>query len=164
MIIDKKGKLFGKISIIDICIVLILVLCLGAAYMRFAGGMTDITAKNVTIEYTYEVKNIRMYTVEALERGGDIYKRSAGEDYMGMIVNVEHSANKDFVADVDGVYKTTGIPGRYDAIVTIQTQGKLMNSAIYTSSNQRVEAGSLVYMFTKWATCGGDIKSVRILD
>jgi len=164
MIIDKKGKLFGKISIIDICIVLIVVLCLAAAYMRLSGGMSDITAQNVTIEYTYEVRNVRTFTVDALERGGSIYKRSAGEDYMGEIIKVETSENKGFVSDVDGVYKTTSIPGRFDAVVTIQIPGKLMNSAIYTSTNQRVEAGSQVYMFTKWVSCGGDIKSVKILD
>ena len=35
MIIDNKGRLFGKINIVDICVILIVVLAVGLTYFKF---------------------------------------------------------------------------------------------------------------------------------
>ena len=164
MVIDKKGKLFGKISIVDIIIILVVILALGAGFVRFSGGISDITARTVNIEYTYELKSIRQASVDSLNRHGSFYKKSAGEDFMGTITNVEIFPNDDFSLNANGEYVKTSAPERFDAIVTVTIPGKVMDSTIYTSTNQKLEAGSQVYMFTKWIACGGDIKSVKILD
>ena len=41
MIIDENGKLFRKVSIIDILIVLVILLCIAGAVIRFSGLLGD---------------------------------------------------------------------------------------------------------------------------
>ncbi len=161
---DKNGKVFGKISLIDIGIALLVIVCAAGIYLRFAGGISELTAQSVEIEYVYEVKQIRQTSVEALAKKGNFYNKAAGQDYMGTITDVKAVPNEDSSTLVNGRIVKTSAPERFDALVTVRVRGKQTANAIYTASNQPVEAGSHVYLTSKWAACEGDIKSVKILD
>ena len=73
MFINKEGKLFGKISIIDIAVVVCVILAvavIGAKFVfpgsRLAGGsMKDC-------EYTVTVQNIRQESVDAINKSMDL--------------------------------------------------------------------------------------------
>lgn len=164
MIMDKQGKLFGKISVVDIIIVLVLVACLVAAAIRFSGGISDISAKNVEIVYTYELKSVRAASIAALGKRGSVYKKSAGEDFMGTIVSIDPVPNKDYALKANGEFVETSSPERYDVVVTIKVSGKQSGTSLYTSTNQKIEAGSNLMLSTKWIGCIGDITSVTVME
>lgn len=163
MLIDKNGKLFGKLSIIDLGIVLIVVLCIIGVGLRFSGGLADISTKSIEIEYVYEVKQIRQTSVDALSKMGEIYSKSASDAPMGTVTQVNAVANDDFSILADGTIVKTSAPERYDALVTVRVSGKQADNALYTASGQRLEAGSREFLSTKWVACEGDIKSVKIV-
>ena len=68
MIINKEGKLFGKISIVDIAVVLIVILLAIGIYTRFSGNTKVVVSNGQKIECTFVVKNLRQYSVDALKR------------------------------------------------------------------------------------------------
>lgn len=164
MLLDKNGKLFGKLSIIDLGIILIVIVCVVGVGMRFSGGLADISSQSVEIEYVYEMKQIRQTSVDALNKMGEVYNKTAGEAYMGTITHVEALANDDFSILADGNIVKTSAPERYDALVTIRVPGKQSDNALYTASNQRLEAGSHEFFSTKWVAGEGDIKSVKVIS
>lgn len=163
MLIDKNGKLFGKLSVIDLGILLIVVLCIVGVVLRFSGGLTDLSSQSIELEYVYEVKQIRQPGVDALSKMGEVYSKSANDAPMGTITQVNAVANDDFSILADGTIVQTSAPERYDVLVTIRVSGKQSDNALFTASSQRLEAGSHEFLFTKWVACEGDIKSVRIV-
>lgn len=165
MLVDKNGKLFGKVSLIDIGVALLIILCAVGLYLRFAHGISELSSKPVEIEYVYEVKKIRQPSVNALMMKGNFYNNTkASQDFMGTITNVEAMPNDDFSELVDGTIVKTSAPERYDALVTVRVRGRKTESAIFADSNQRIEVGSRIYLASKWVACEGTIKSIKILD
>lgn len=164
MLVDKRGKLFGRVSLIDIGLIVIILLCLAGAWVRFAGLIGDTATTGVDIEYTIQIKSIREPSVEALLKKGKVYAKSASEEYMGEIVDAVAEPNDDYSQLVDGTLVKTSAPERYDVTLTIRTTGRQSESALYTDSNKRIEAGSLEYITTKWVSAEGEIKSVKMLE
>ena len=90
MIINKDGKLFGKISIIDIAVVLIVVVLIAGIYVRFSGkAATNVVTDSQKVECTFLVKNVRMYTVEALQKSEKVYDKTSKE-FIGDVTNVTY--------------------------------------------------------------------------
>ncbi len=66
MIIDKNGKLFHKVSVVDILIILVILLCIAGAFIRFSGLLGDNKATPVQIEYVLKVNQVRDKGADAL--------------------------------------------------------------------------------------------------
>jgi len=123
MLLDEKGKLFGKISIVDIGVLLLIVALLGGAYYKFF--MVDKShnaAKYDTLEYKILVRAVRQYTVDAIEVGADIYEVKTGAS-MGKIINKEVLPATEQLTKSDGTMVIAEKPGRFNLLVTIQVPG-----------------------------------------
>ncbi len=164
MIIDENGKLFRKVSIIDILIVLVILLCIAGAVIRFSGLLGDNNSSPIKIEYTLQVKQIRDKSVDAIMKKGELYSSLSDEAYLGTITNVEKHSNDDYSELVDGTIVKTSATDRYDVLITVQVDGKQTGSALYTKDGKRIEIGSLEYVATKWASLEAEVKSVNIIE
>ena len=164
MIIDEHGKLFRKVSIIDILIVLVILLCIAGAVIRFSGLLGDNNSSPIKIEYTLQVKQIRDKSVDAIMKKGELYSSLSDEAYLGTITNVEKHSNDDYSELVDGTIVKTSATDRYDVLITVQVDGKQTGSALYTKDGKRIEIGSLEYVATKWASLEAEVKSVNIIE
>ncbi|MBO5955710.1 MAG: DUF4330 domain-containing protein [Clostridia bacterium] len=161
MIINKEGKLFGKISIIDIVVVLaIIVLALGL-YMRFANSdNTKVSTEKQQIEYSVLIKGVRMGTVQALSQLGPITNDSTKE-YAGEIVDVTYTDALETRELSNGKVVETLLPERYNVIAKIQVDGRAGNSGYYTSTNQSINIGSTLLFTSKYANTSGTIVDVK---
>ena len=164
MVVNEQKKHFGKFNIIDIFIAVFVIICLTAVVMRYSGNLLDFQSKPVTVRYTYFLTGLREQSCDALSRGGEIYARIGGVEPMGTIVQVDIGPNDEYALREDGIYVRSFVPERYDVTVTIETNGKIREGAIYSEGDEKLEAGSHLYLFTKWVACGGIIKSVTIVD
>lgn len=162
MIIDENGKLFRKVSIIDILIVLVILLCIAGAVIRFSGLLGDNGSTPVQIEYVLRVRQIRDESVNAIMKKGELYSSLSDEAYLGTVTNVEKLENEDYSELIDGTIVKTSAVDRYDVLITVQVDGKQTGSALYTTDGKRIEVGSLKYVATKWASMEAEIKSVQI--
>jgi len=155
----KNGKLFGKISIIDIAVVLLLIVLIVGVGLRMSGNSGEVISG---AEYTCVVKveSVRKYTVEALAKGGEVYDKTTKE-YIGTITGVTTEPATDHLLMADGSHKVVPVENRQHAYVTIAFQGKETPEGYFTSSNQQIYAGGTLVMNAKWAECTGVVQSVH---
>lgn len=163
MFINKEGKLFGKISIIDIVVILAVAVLAFGLYMRFGGDEVKVSTQKQQIEYTVLVKGVRIGTVEALQQKGPITNTTTKEA-AGKITGVTYEDAVDSRELTDGTIVETPLPERYNATVTIRVDGSVNNSGYYTSTNQPINIGSTLLFTSKFANTSGviiDVKEVQ---
>jgi len=160
--IDKNGKLFSKISIIDVVIVLAIVLCVSAAFIRFSGLLGDNSTTPVEFEYVIKISKIRDKSADAVLKKGALYSNLSDGAYFGEIISAEKRPNEDFPTLADGSIIKTSAQDRYDVYATVKTSGKQTKTALYTSGGKKIEVGSLEYVSTKWVAAAAEIVSVTI--
>ena len=131
MIINKEGKFFGKISIVDIAVVLIIVLLAIGVYTRFSGNTKVVVSNGQKIKCTFVVKNLRQYSVNALKEGGAMYDKTSKE-LIGTITDVKAEPGRYNVNMIDGSYKEAIPEDRYNVYVTVEFNGKAGDSGYYT--------------------------------
>ena len=67
---DKNGKIGGKVSIIDILVVVLVVAVIVGIVARYGSSVTGAVKSNKQFEYVLKVESVRQYTVDALEKKG----------------------------------------------------------------------------------------------
>lgn len=157
----KTGKLFGKISIIDIIVVLCIIVLAFGIYMRYTSD-SDATAatERTKFQYVYKVEGVREYTLEALRKGGPVHDRETKE-YIGDVVDVRAEDAKMEISLVDGTYVTVTVPDKYDAYVTVEVDGKYNSLGHYTAANRYIGAGQTVNALSKYSNTEGQIIEVK---
>lgn len=159
MIINKEGKLFGKVSVIDIFVVLVIAVMAFGVYTRFFSGGTKADVTNTKIEYKIKVKSVRQGTVDALKKGGAVYDTQTKE-YMGRIVSTAEEPCLEEQKLLDGSYVMSEVPERQNVIVTLSVDGATNASGYYTSENKPLYVGSTFVIATPYAETTGEIVSV----
>ncbi|MCI5892006.1 MAG: DUF4330 domain-containing protein [Clostridiales bacterium] len=158
---NKNGKLFGKISIIDIIVVVCIVVLAFGLYAKFTSSSDAVTSSEKSnIEFVYKVKSVRDYTVDGFKKGGPLYD-SDTKEYMGEVTDVRTEPAVMQVSLVDGAYKELEIPNKYDVYVTVQVSGKYNSLGFYTNDNKYIGAGQTLNAWSKYTTTGGEIVDVR---
>ena len=69
---DKNGKIGGKVSIIDILVVVLVVAVIVGIVARYGSSVTGAVKSNKQFEYVLKVESVRQYTVDALEKKGKV--------------------------------------------------------------------------------------------
>ena len=105
--IDRQGRLFGKISIIDVFVVLVVVVMAVALYIKnntLEASKTDETSRTV-ITFVVEAENQPLYIADAIRVGDKVYDkdRSSG-GAIGTITAVEQLESSWIERMDDGRY------------------------------------------------------------
>ena len=123
MLMDEKGRLFGKISIVDIGVLLLIAVLIGGVYFKFFMVDKDQNAaKFDTIEYKVLVEEVRQQSVDAIEIGADIYDVKTNSP-MGRITDIEVLPATDQLTKADGTMVIAEKPERFNVLITIRVPG-----------------------------------------
>lgn len=163
MLLDKNGKLFGKINIIDLCVILLVIAVVIGVFVRFSGGAGKIVTQTKQIEYVVNVKGLRQYGVDAIERMGLVTDKKYST-VVGEITNVDVKEATHQSTTADGVVKDAKLPERFDCEVTIVTNGKEGSNGYFNNNNEELSVGREYQMYSKYVSTTGIIKSVTVLD
>jgi len=159
---DKNGKIFGKINIIDLAAILIVILAIVGITIRF----TSIAAENVNqkahFSYVVEIEDIRTYSVNALNKMGKATDKQG--NIIGEITNVESDKMKTQLVNDNGEPVKAFKPGRYVARVTLESEGKDTDNGYYVGENTELSVGSSITMYTKYSNCSGKIIKVEKIE
>ncbi len=161
-LIDEKGKLFGKINIIDLCVVLVVVLAFSLfALKKVSLKKTENAGAEIT--YTVNVKSIRIQTVNELEnsKGMNAFMGKTGEA-LGVIGEVSPKEAQDFVVDKNGNYVKTVQPDRYDVTITITTTGTENANGVFTEGGKQLFIGEDVTISTNNIETTGEVTSIEV--
>lgn len=119
MFVDKNGKFFGKISIIDviICAFIILVLVFGG---MFLSKNNSVAENKITVRYTVEVTEKNDEYVNHIIVGEKVIDGVTKQE-MGKIVDVSTKDAVKIAEDLKGGrYVAASIPGKKDVYITME--------------------------------------------
>jgi len=140
--IDNKGRLWGKLSLIDICIVLaILVIGVGFAWRQAAPRM--VTVFNPTDEFyiTIESNRLRGVNVDAIGVG-DLLFRLHSHQPMGRIVDISISPAMEVIRRSDGTAARVEMEGRYRVLILLEAVGSITHDGFFVNGNDHIAPGS----------------------
>lgn len=160
MIVNKEGKLFGKINIIDILVVLALLVAAFGIYTRFFVSNEKVATASKHIEYTMKVEGVRRGTVDALQNYSPISNAATGAG-VGEIINVTYTDATKNVEALNGSMRLSKLPERYDVYVTVRVDGNVNPSGYYTASNEAISAGSKYVFMSKYAKTTGTVTEIK---
>lgn len=164
MLMDDKGKLFGKISIIDICVVLVIVaLALGSAYKFGVIGQKTVDSKYDQLQYVIQVSGIRQQAIDAIIPGDEIYDVKTGSD-MGSIVSKEVKPALEDIVKTDGTVVWAEKPERFDVYVTITVPGVENDSSYLANGNREINNEASIVMNTRMVLVESKVVSIKNLS
>lgn len=164
MIINKKGQLFGKINIVDLCVVLVIII--GVVGVVFTKSKLDdekilanqenmlikSSAELDKLEVKLELKEVRDVTRDAIVIGDEVYL-TANDKMIGTIVRVECEPSAHHVVADDGTVYMAQIPDRYDVTIVMEVDGKKKDDGYYTDTNVKFLYGKELEIKTSTIQC-----------
>lgn len=158
--IGQKGKLFGKINVIDFCVIILVIVLAAGAYYKFRGlTKTSTNAEMESIPYTIEVKKVRDYIYDNVKEGDLIFDKISG-NCIGKITGIEGKPAKDDILCIDGTYRLGDIENRVDVIFTIEGEGTVSEDGYFVNKTYELVSDSDRKFMTKYFECEGKIKDI----
>lgn len=138
-IIDKKGRLFGLINIVDLLIIVLLLALVAVGVKRFGnkGAVGEATTKKGVI--TAEIKDVRDVTAKNVKVGDPIYDYDKGT-LIGKILTAEVEPYKD-KTEYQGKFFNSEVPGKYRVIMTIDADVKETQD-FYQVGTEQIRVGA----------------------
>jgi len=161
-IIDEHGRVFGKVSIIDFLVILI-VLVLGAAlYVKYnVLEVTSVAGKTDTITYAVTIYGTREYTVNGIQTGDVIYdKNGSGGNSVGTITGKTVTDAKKNQALSDGSTVNGDYVGRYDITLTITANGSVTDGRYLVNKTYEINTNSIRTYYTKYCAFEATITEI----
>jgi len=140
--VDSNGRIKGRISIVDIIIVLAIVaLVVGFVFRQTSDYLGDIINPNDVFYITVEGRELRHFIVDAIEVGDVVFRRHVRQP-IGTIVDVQVSPAMDIMQRTDGTAVLAEMEGRYTVHIVIQSTGSIRSTGYFINGNDHVAAGS----------------------
>ena len=161
-IIDRNGRLFGKISIIDLLVILVVLVMAAALYVKTNHKeITSTTTVNTPITYQMLVRGVRTYVADAVQAGDLIYDpdRSSG-GALGTITAVELQDGGKLAEFKDGTIETVPVEDGVDMLLTIEGSGLISDGRYIINRVYDIGVNSSRTFATKYAQFTGTIVQI----
>ena len=123
MIIDDKGKLFGKISIVDILIVAVLLAAIAGVYYKFGRSKTaTVFTKPDTIEISFYIEDIPAFVANKIKEG-DLVKDRVNNTTIGKVTSTTVGPDIYYYPNSEGQAIASSKPGYASIQFTARGQG-----------------------------------------
>ena len=160
-IIDENGRLFGRISVIDIgVLVLAVVLAVAFTTKDDFTPVAAIAAPMQDINYTVTITNMPQGRLDSLQPGDTLYDGET-KYALGKVVSIEAEECTTSILKVDGTYVMAPIEGRYN--VTLHVESKAMVDEwqhVYVNRTNRIAVGLSLELYTNAAVFNGVITEI----
>lgn len=122
--IDRNGRLFGKISIIDVLAIVVVAVLAVALYTKNNHREITGTTSDTTITYQVMAYGINDYVADAVQVGDHLYEenRSSGGS-LGKIIAVESFPGTKLTALNDGTYRDVPVEQGVNLLITVEGTG-----------------------------------------
>ena len=159
-IIDGKGRLFGRISVIDIIVIIVALVLIVAFYIKFNAGDNPFTSRDTTeVTYTVRIASIRLTSANHLRPGDNIYYQETGA-FVGTIKDVEINDAEVTDSIVDGTYVVASVEDRYDITLTIDANCTISNDRYYINNTFELRVNASYRFLTKYNDVSGIVTTI----
>lgn len=160
--LDEKGRIFGRVNLIDLLVVVaVVVFAAWLAYAKFGKDLrADVSRREQPIEITVVAANVRPTTAEAIRNSKDVFEFKTGAR-VGEVVGVETQPADIWFIGGDGRWVRTKADDRVDAYVTIRGNARLSEDVI-TMNGVEVRVGTSIGLKSKLAVFTGYIVKMNL--
>jgi hypothetical protein len=147
-LLDKKGRLFGIINIIDFLVIAVLLAAVGGVYyFKFAPARRATSgATDRSLEIQVLVPGVRMATVNVIKIGDNV-RDSRTNIILGQITAIDVRPAEVITQMPDGKVVEGTSPSRKDMYVTLKGQGTVSENAISLGGSE-IRIGSQLALKT----------------
>lgn len=146
-IIDKRGKLFGKVSILDILIICVIIAVGLVVYNKVFNKQAIMDNKEYkTMTYEVEIQNVAIEMTNDVVKLDDKLYDSRNGDYLGVLKQFHFGPKKVIIANKEEKkYEEIEVPNKKTLTILIEGQGyETTNDVFIESANTKV--GKRVYV------------------
>ena len=155
--IDEKGRLFGKLNLFDLLILLVLVVGVVGMAFRLVIRASN-KAETQTAVYTVTFSNLEECHATAFAEGDPIYEENV---LLGTVTGVEVSPAKTAKLQLDGTVALEEHLLYYDVELTFTTD-RLLAEGGYAIDGQEMLAGTSHIFSNGFAAATGVIREVQL--
>jgi len=138
-LIDEKGRIAGKVSMIDLSILLLIVMVAIGAVIKFTvTPQTAVTIQAAPVQYTLEIRGVRHWAMHNIREGDAIFE---GGVYVGTVTGVSHEPHEAFVQG-DGVVWVADVPERYNVLLELEATATVNDGRIMVSRTVPTAVGN----------------------
>lgn len=165
-IIDRNGRLFGKISVIDVLVILVVAVLAAALYFKSNQAHTGTTVTEQPIVFEIRARGVDRYVYEALREGDGLYDLdySSGGKAIGRIalIEVENDPGSKLADNLyDGAAALVEAEDTVDLMITVEGSG-LVDGRSYTINRvYSLGVNSSRTYYTKQAQFTGTVVSIQ---
>jgi len=159
-LLDKNGRLFGKLSIIDLAVIFFVIIIAIGAYIRFAvTEPAQIEVAEAPVRYIIEVENVRDWAQNNIRVGDRLFVSGTS---VGTVVNIEAIPYVMIVTGDRGVWHGE-VPGRYRLFVEMEATATVRAGRYFVSRTVPMDIGNSPTHFTsRYADFHAVIKEIGL--
>ena len=161
-LMDKNGRLFGKISVIDVVVVLVVLVMAAALYVKNTSlSHTSTRVTNTPITYQVTAYNVRQYVADAVQEGDLVYD----QDYstggtLGAIQSIEVQPSGKLTELYDGTVVSAPAQDSVNLVLTIQGEGLISEGRYQLNRIYDLGIHASRNFYTPYAQFTGTVTSI----
>jgi len=159
-LIDKRGRIFGLINIIDLLVILLILAVVGRFALKAQQRPSAIESKN--IEVVLLVKEVRDATANVIKEG-DIVSETKTNMLLGKVTNVEVIPSDTLVNTADGRVVNYPNPILKDVYVTLVGTGTVGENATVIG-NSEIRVGTILNVKTNVYSVISTVMGIRVVE
>ena len=132
-IIDRNGRLFGKISIIDVLVILVVLVLAAALYFKGHQTHTGTSVTERTITFQIRARGVDDYVAAAIQEKDEVYDHdySSGGRSLGEIIDIQVERTPGARMEENLLGGLVEADDTVDLLITVQGRG-LVDGKSYT--------------------------------
>jgi hypothetical protein len=128
-VLDDRGRIFGKINIVDLLVLVIIVAIVAFAGVRFSGGGT---AETVPVKVTLVDSSVDKALVAGMQNKGTL--RDGGGNVIGQVESIQVAPSMQEMLTNDGQYKSFASSSKSDVTFVVKANGTVSESTVHIGS------------------------------
>lgn len=161
MVMDQKGKLFGKVSIIDLLILLFVIVAVIATVYKFQfSAHKDVNTAEGQIVYTLKIQGLRDFSARQFAVGDEVYDKESNKA-IGKITAVQPEGAEEFVNMADGTFVMQDIPNKFDVYLTIESDARITDEGYFANGTKQIGAYSTLNIYTQKVEVYAQVQTVE---
>lgn len=124
--IDEKGKLFGKVNLVDLVVIISIIVLIISIGFRMFGGNSEVAnefSENKTLRYIVRVESVRDY---GMVRVGDVIFDKNTSTEIGVITDIDKKQTEVYLSLDTAEVKLATVENRYDLEITLEVEDGLV--------------------------------------
>jgi len=130
--LDERGRIFGKVNVVDILVLLVIIAVVVFAVVRFTGASSEA----VPLKVTYTVEGVRQATVDAIQNTVQVNGtvRDEGGTVLGKVDHIDVRPTEEEYMTPQGRLEAFDSPIFNDVDIVVRGEGSESGSTLRIGS------------------------------